>query len=69
MVPTLLPVKWEEGFYPEAERLVREATHFIWWQVKNEYSYIRPFTPPLCLHVFIEINLLYFYLLFITVVR
>jgi len=35
MGPTLLPVKWEAGFYQEAERLVREATHFIWWQVKN----------------------------------
>lgn len=50
MRPTLPPIEWESGFYQEAERPVHEATHFIWFQVKNEQSYIRPSTP-VCLHV------------------
>jgi len=36
MGPTLPPIECEAGFYQEAERPVRGASHFIWCQVKNE---------------------------------
>jgi hypothetical protein len=52
MGPTQPPIKWEAGFYLETERPVREATQFIWCQVKIEQSYFRLSIRPVCLHAF-----------------
>jgi len=48
----LPPTEWVVGFYQEAERLVCEASHFMWYQEKNEKSFIRPSSPPVCLQNF-----------------